>query len=82
MLSMQSIPAGPYQWVLELQGLQMFNKNSGQELLVYASLGIVLLFLNWGSLSRGTTSWALRAKIEPLFQTKIEPRQRLKFTPV
>ena len=55
---MQSTLAGPYQWVFELRGLQMFGKNSGQELVVCASLGIVLLFLNWGSLSRGTTSRA------------------------
>jgi YD repeat-containing protein len=32
--------------------------------------------------TRDALDWALRAKIEPLFQTKIEPPQRLKSTPV
>ena len=35
-----------------------------------------------GGASTLVDDWALRAKIEPLFQTKIEPPQRLKFTPV
>ena len=37
---------------------------------------------NWYDLAVIVVDWALRAKIEPLFRSKIEPPQRLKSTPV